>query len=354
MELITDIPVRRTLHSRLAEANLDDLEFGKYISDHMLVCDYFDGEWHTPQIVPFTNLSLSPSTLALHYGQTVFEGMKAFRMQDGRVSIFRIERHYQRFVRSLQRMCMVPPPEEIFTEGLIKLVQTDKAWISSKPGAALYIRPFVYASEAKFGVKVSEQYRFIIFTGPVPELYANPIKVKVETEYTRAARGGTGYAKCGGNYGGSFYPTHKARQEGYDQVLWTDAQTNTLVEESGMMNIMFVINDKLVTPPLSDSILDGITRDSLLTLARDLGIATEQRPISIDEIENGISNGSVTEAFGVGTAAVVAPIQTIHINGTDYHLPPYNNENRMYQVKQKLERIRTGKDDDVYGWNYVV
>ena len=354
MELITDIPVRRTLHSRLAEANLDNLEFGKYISDHMLVCDYFDGEWHTPQIVPFTNLSLSPSTLALHYGQTVFEGMKAFRMQDGRVSIFRIERHYQRFVRSLQRMCMVPPPEEIFTEGLIKLVQTDKAWIPSKPGAALYIRPFVYASEAKFGVKVSEQYRFIIFTGPVPELYANPIKVKVETEYTRAARGGTGYAKCGGNYGGSFYPTHRARQGGYDQVLWTDAQTNTLVEESGMMNIMFVIKDKLVTPPLSDSILDGITRDSLLMLARDLGIATEQRPVSIDEIGNGISNGSVTEAFGVGTAAVVAPIQTIHIKGNDYHLPPYSHDNLMYRIKQKLERIRTGKDDDIYGWNYVV
>ncbi len=354
MELITDIPVRRTLHSRLAEANLDDLEFGKYISDHMLVCDYFDGEWHTPQIVPFANLSLSPATLALHYGQTVFEGMKAFRMQDGRISIFRIERHYQRFVRSLQRMCMVPPPEEIFTEGLIKLVQTDKAWIPSKPGAALYLRPFVYASEAKFGVKVSEQYRFIIFTGPVPELYANPIKVKVETEYIRAARGGTGYAKCGGNYGGSFYPTHKARQEGYDQVLWTDAHTNTLVEESGMMNIMFVMNDKLVTPPLSDSILDGITRDSLLTLAKDLGIAIEQRPISIDELEKGIRNGSITEAFGVGTAAVVAPIQTIHIKGTDYHLPPYSHENLMYRIKQKLERIRTGKDDDVYGWNYIV
>ncbi len=354
MELLTQIPVRRTLHSRLAEANLDELEFGKYVSDHMLVCDYFDGEWHTPQIVPFANLSLSPSTLALHYGQTVFEGMKAFRMQDGRISIFRIERHYQRFVRSLRRMCMVPPPEDIFTEGLIKLVETDQAWMASKPGVALYIRPFVYASEAKFGVKVSEQYRFIIFTGQVPELYANPIKIKVETEYIRAARGGTGYAKCGGNYGGSFYPTHKARQEGYDQVLWTDAHTNTLVEESGMMNIMFVINNKLVTPPLSDSILDGITRDSLLILAKDLGIAIEQRPIAIDELEKGIRNGSITEAFGVGTAAVVAPIQTIHIKGTDYHLPPYSHENLMYQVKQKLERIRTGKDDDVYGWNYVV
>jgi branched-chain amino acid aminotransferase len=354
MELLTHIPIRRTLHSRLEEANLEELEFGKYISDHMLVCDYFDGEWHTPQIVPFANLSLSPSTLALHYGQTVFEGMKAFRMQDGRISIFRIERHYQRFVRSLQRMCMVPPPEEVFTEGLKKLVHTDLAWIPSNPGAALYIRPFVYASEAKFGVKVSEQYRFIIFTGPVPELYANPIRVKVETEFIRAARGGTGYAKCGGNYGGSFYPTHKARQEGYDQVLWTDAQTNTLVEESGMMNIMFVMNDKLVTPPLSDSILDGITRDSLLTLTKDLGNAIEQRPIYIDELAKGIRNGSITEAFGVGTAAVVAPIQTIHIKGTDYHLPPYSHDNLMYQVKQKLERIRTGKDDDVYGWNYIV
>jgi branched-chain amino acid aminotransferase len=353
MELITDITVRKTAHSKIDEIDFDHLEFGKWISDHMLVCDYSDHEWGQAQIVPYANLSLSPASLALHYGQTVFEGMKAFRMHDGNINIFRMDKHYDRFVRSLNRMCMAVPPKEIFSEGLLKLVSLDRAWVPSKPGAALYLRPFVYASEAKFGVKVSEQYRFVIFTGPVPELYAKPIKVKVETNYVRAAKGGTGFAKCGGNYGASFYPTQKARKEGYDQVLWTDAIENKFIEESGMMNVMFVIGDSLVTPPLSDSILDGVTRDSLLTLANDLGYKTEERRISIDELEKAFRNNNITEAFGAGTAAVVAPIDTIHITGIDYHLPQYNSDNLLNKVKQKLERIRAGLDEDVYGWNYI-
>ena len=290
----------------------------------------------------------------LYYGQTVFEGMKALRMHDGRVNIFRIDRHYDRFVRSLERMCMAVPPKEIFAEGLIRLVGLDRAWVPGHQGASLYLRPFVYASEARFGVKISDQYRFIIFTGPVAETFATPIKVKVETDYIRAARGGTGFAKCGGNYGGAFYPTQEAKKQGYDQVLWTDAKENKFIEESGMMNAMFVINETLVTPPLSDSILDGITRDSLLTLANDLGFKTEERPVAVDELENAFRNKTITEAFGAGTAAVVAPIQTIHINGIDYDLPEYSHENLHYKIKQKLERIRSGKDEDVYGWNYVL
>src|SRR5687767_197811 len=216
MELIKEIVVRKTNHSKIDEVDFEHLEFGKHIADHMLVCDYKDGRWHQPQVVPFTNLSLNPATLALHYGQTVFEGMKAFRMVDGNINIFRIERHYNRFCRSLDRMCMAIPPKDIFIEGLAKLVETDKAWVPKEKGSALYLRPFVYASEARFGVKISDQYRFIIFTGPVPELYTKPIKVKVETNYIRAAKGGTGFAKCGGNYGGAFYPTKLAREEGYD------------------------------------------------------------------------------------------------------------------------------------------
>ncbi|MBL7747999.1 MAG: aminotransferase class IV, partial [Chitinophagaceae bacterium] len=267
MELLTDIEVRKARQSKVQEVDFTSLEFGKYVADHMLVCDYDKGEWQQPMIVPFANLSLNPATLALHYGQTVFEGMKAFRMADGRVNIFRIDRHYERFVRSLDRMCMAVPPREIFTEGLMKLVELDRAWVPKEPGAALYLRPFMYASEAKFGIKISEQFRFVIFTGPVPELFAHPVKVKVETNYIRAARGGTGFAKCGGNYGGAYYPTKLAREEGYDQVLWTDGRDNQFIEESGSMNVMFVINNKLVTPPLSDSILDGVTRDSLLTIA---------------------------------------------------------------------------------------
>ena len=354
MELLTEIAVRKTNNSKISEVDFDNLEFGKYVADHMLVCDYADGEWQQPMIVPFANLSLNPATLALHYGQTVFEGMKAFRMQDGNVNIFRIEKHYDRFVRSLDRMCMAAPSKEVFTEGLLRLVATDKAWVPKQPGSSLYLRPFVYASEARFGVKISEQYRFVIFTGPVPELYAKPIKVKVETQYVRAAKGGTGAAKCGGNYGGAYYPTKLAREQGYDQVLWTDGKENKFIEESGMMNVMFVMNDTLVTPPLSDSILDGVTRDSLLILANDLGYKIAERPVSVEELEKAFRSNSITEAFGAGTAAVVAPIDTIHINGIDYHLPQYNEENVLNKIKQRLEKIRTGQEEDIYGWNYIV
>ncbi len=354
MELLTGIRVRKTTHSKLTEVDFGALEFGKHISDHMLVCDYAEGEWHTPHIVPFGNLVASPSMLALHYGQTVFEGMKAFRMEDGRSNIFRMEKHYNRFVRSLERMCMAIVPKEIFVEGLSRLVELDQAWIPEQPGTALYLRPFAFASEAKFGLKVADEYRFIIFTGPVPPLFAHPVKVKVETDYIRAARGGTGFAKCGGNYGGTFYPTLQAKKEGYDAVLWTDAKENKYIEESGSMNVMFVINGTLVTPPLSDSILDGITRDSLLTLARDLAYKTEERPISVQELEEAFKKGTITEAFGAGTAAVVAPIGTIHINGADHQLPPYTKTSISTRLKYRIERIRTGKEEDKFGWNFVI
>lgn len=354
MEIIADIPVRKTTYSRIQEVDFEHLEFGKYISDHMLVCDYAHGQWKEPQIVPYANLSLSPSALALHYGQTVFEGMKAFRMKDGRINIFRMEKHYDRFVKSLRRMCMAVVPKEIFVEGLKQLVELDRNWVPSKPGHALYLRPFVFASEARFGVKVSEEYRFIIFTGPVPSLYADPIKVKVETEYIRAAKGGTGFAKCGGNYGASFLPTQQARHEGYDQVLWTDGIEHKYIEESGMMNVMFVINDTLITAPLSDSILDGVTRDSLLTLAKDLGYKTEERPVAVAELEQAFKSGTITEAFGAGTAAVVAPIKTIHINGNDLMLPKYDENKLLYKLKNRLEQIRLGTNADVHDWNFII
>lgn len=359
MELLTEIIVRKTNHSRLGEVDFENLEFGKYVADHMLICDYkatgnYSSGWQQPYVVPFANLSLNPATLALHYGQTVFEGMKAFRMHNGKVNIFRLERHYERFGKSLERMCMAVPPKEVFVEGLLALVETDKDWIPRKSGQALYLRPFMYASEARFGIKVSDEYRFIVFTGPVPELYAAPIKVKVETEYTRAAPGGTGFAKCGGNYGGAFLPTQEARKKGYDQVLWTTGQHDPFIEESGMMNVFFVIDDTLITPPLSDTILDGITRDSLLVLSRELGLQCEERAISVAELEKAFRSNTITEAFGAGTAAVVAPIGTIHINGIDYNLPGYSHESVLNRIKQRLERIRLGLDEDTYGWNYVI
>ena len=354
MEITSTIPIRHTTHSRINEVNFEDLEFGKYVADHMLICDFTNGAWQSPQILPYSNLSMSPSTLALHYGQTVFEGMKAFRMDDGRINIFRLERHYERFCRSLERMCMQVLPKEIFMEGLLQLVELDKAWVPSRAGDALYLRPFMIASEARFGVKISDEYRFVIFTGPVPSLYAQPIKVKVETNYIRAARGGTGFAKCGGNYGGAYYPTRQARLEGYDQVLWTDGKENKFIEESGMMNVLFVINDTLVTPPLSDSILDGITRDSLLTLAKDMGYKTEERPVSITELEKSFNDCTITEAFGAGTAAVVAPIQVINIGGTDFRLPEYGPGNLLFKLKHQLEQIRAGLEPDVHEWNFII
>jgi branched-chain amino acid aminotransferase len=354
MELIAEIPVTKTLYSKIDEVDFNQLEFGKYFSDHMLVCDYRNGQWQTPEIVPYGNMMMSPSTLALHYGQTIFEGIKAFRMADGRINIPRIEKHHERFVKSAERMCMALIPKEIFVEGLLQLVALDRAWVPSQPGDALYMRPFMYASEERYGVKISDEYRFIIFTGPVPSMYVNPIKVKVETDYIRAARGGTGFAKCGGNYGAAFYPTQQARKEGYDQVLWTDAATNSFIEESGTMNALFVINGVLVTPAVSDSILDGITRDSLLTLANDLGYATEERPVSISELETAFANGSITEAFGAGTAAVVAPIKLISINGVDYELPAYNENSLLNRLSTHMLQLRQGVVPDVHGWNNII
>lgn len=354
MEILADMTIQKIRKSKIQEVDFENLEFGKYISDHMLVCDYEYGHWNTPHIVPVGNLSLHPATLALHYGQTVFEGMKAFRMQDGRINIFRIEKHYDRLAKSLDRMCMAVPPKEIFEEGLKKLVELDMEWVPKKAGQALYLRPFVYASEAKFGIKISEQYRFVIFTGPVAELYTQPIKVKVEQQYTRAAKGGTGFAKCGGNYGGAYYPTKLAREQGYNQVLWTDGRENKFIEESGSMNVVFVINNKIITAPLSDSILDGITRDSLIRLAATMGIAVEERPIAVDELESAFQKGFITEAFGAGTAAVVAPIQLIGIDGIDYTLPDYNDNSLHRILKQKLENIRKGIEQDIFEWNHIV
>jgi len=330
------------------------MQFGQYTSDHMFEAVYRDGEWQDGEIRPFENLSLSPLTLALHYGQSVFEGMKAFRTVDGRVNIFRMEKHFQRLNKSLQRMCMPVIPYDLFTAAMEQLVFLDRKWVPSEEGSALYLRPFVFASEARMGVKVADEYRFIIVSGPVPTLYPKPIRVKVEMEYIRAAAGGTGAAKCAGNYGGAFYPTALAREAGYDQVIWTDAREHRYVEESGTMNLCFVFNGVLVTPPVSDSILDGVTRDSLLQMATDLNIPFEERKVSIEEIRNGLKDGSLAEVFGAGTAAVIAPVRTIGINGEDLDLPAYGPDSIMYTLKRELEAIRGGVKADHHDWNFIV
>lgn len=354
METILHIPVTKTEHSAIGAVDWNSLSFGHYVSDHLLTCRYRNGDWQQPRIVPFQNLSLPPTTLALHYGQSVFEGMKAFRQQDGRVNIFRPDKHHQRLNASLMRMCMPLIPYDLFVAALQQLVAVDEAWVPGAEDQALYIRPLVFASEGRLGVKVADEYLFLVMTSPVPVLYPNPIRVKVERNYIRAARGGTGAAKCAGNYGGAFYATQKAKAEGFDNLLWMDAFEHQSVEESGTMNLFFAVDGTLLTPPLSDTILDGVTRDSLLTLARDLDIPVEVRPVPIDEILEAIRAGRKVEAFGAGTAAVVAPIGVIGVDGELHSLPAYTADSLLFRLKKSLDDLRTGRAPDRYGWNLVV
>ncbi len=346
--------IERTAKSRMAEVDLNNLGFGSYISDHMLVADYKNGTWSEPKVMPYGELPMTPAILALHYGQAIFEGMKAFKMKDGAISIFRVQRHHQRLLKSLERMCMPAISEELFTSSLQAVIETDHQWVPDKEGCSLYIRPLVFASESKLGVKISDQYKFVIMTSPVGPYFMKPIRVKVEEVYVRAAEGGTGFAKCAGNYGGAFYPTQLAREQGFDQVLWTDAKEHQYIDESGAMNVMFVLNGKLITPKLTSAILDGVTRNSILTLAKDLGMPSEERRISLDELIDGFKKGTLTEAFGAGTAAVVSQIAAINIHGKDYNLPPVNARSFQQRVKQKLNNIRIGTEPDVYGWNYII
>lgn len=348
------ISIQRTAHSRLAETDFKNLGFGSCISDHMLIADYKNGVWQEPHIVPFGEIGMTPAILALHYGQAVFEGMKAFRMQDGRLNMFRPHRHHQRFLRSLDRMCMPAIAEDLFIHALAAIVRTDAAWVPAQEGCSLYLRPVMFATESRLGVKVSDEYKFVVLTSPVGPYFTKPIRVKVEQHYVRAAEGGTGYAKCAGNYGGAFYPAALARKEGFDQVLWTDARNHEYIDESGAMNIMFVIGGKIVTPALTSAILDGVTRDSILTLAADMGIPAEQRKVSVRELQEAFQHQTLTEAFGVGTAAVVSSITGIHIHGKDYTLRPPEPTSFQLRVKEMLSQIRTGQQPDRHGWNYLI
>jgi branched-chain amino acid aminotransferase len=346
--------LERTTKSRIKDVDFNNIEFGKYISDHMLVADFLDNKWQTPAIVPFQDIPMSPAMLSLHYGQSVFEGMKAFKNKDGDLCIFRPQKHGERLNKSLARMCMPEIPEELFIQSLHAIVETDKAWIPTSEGASLYIRPFVFAFEPRLGVKIADHFKFIILTSPAGAYFSKPTRLKVEKTFVRAAEGGTGFAKCSGNYGGAFYPTQLARQQGFDQVLWTDAKEHKYIDEAGVMNVMFVINGKLVTPKLTSALLDGVTRDSILKLAPGLGITVEERRVSVDEIEEAFRKGTITEAFGSGTAAVVSPIATINIEGVDYNLPEAGPDSFQQRAKQKLSNIRYGHEADVHGWNYII
>jgi branched-chain amino acid aminotransferase len=350
----TTIPIQQVEKSKLKETDFNNLEFGKYIADHMVVADFKNGRWHEPAIVPFGDISVSPAMLSLHYGQAIFEGMKAFWMSDGNINIFRPKKHHVRLNRSMDRMCMPAISEEMFLQSLHALVELDKEWIPKAEGSSLYIRPLVFAYEARLGVKVADHFKFIIMNSPVAAYQAKPYRLKVEDTYVRTAEGGTGFAKCAGNYGGAFYPTQLAREQGFDQILWTDHKEHKYIDEVGMMNVFFMIRGKLVTPKLTTAILDGVTRDTLITLAKDMGVEVEERRVSVEEIEKGFRNGDVTEAFGSGTAAVVAPIAVIHIHGTDLEIPEPGKESFQLRVKAKLNSIRMGLEPDRHNWNYVI
>lgn len=351
----SSISVERVKQSRIEQVDFKKLEFGHHLSDHMFVADYENGVWNNPRVVPFGDITMSPAMLSLHYGQTVFEGMKAFRTSNGDINIFRPSTHLTRLNKSLDRMCMPAVPEELFLSALETLIDVDSDWVPDAEDGTLYIRPLVFATEARLGVKVADQYRLIIMTSPVGPYQSNPYRLKVENHFVRTAEGGTGSAKCAGNYGGAFYPTQIARREGFDQILWTDHKEHKYIDEVGMMNVMFVLDGKLVTPKLSSAILEGVTRDSILTLAHDMNIMPiEERRVSIDEIKDGFIKGTLTEAFGTGTAAVVAPIAVIHIDGKDFELPEAGATSFQHQVKEKLSNMRLGLEPDPYGWNHIV
>ncbi|MDE0871655.1 MAG: branched-chain amino acid aminotransferase [Flavobacteriales bacterium] len=346
--------IHQTQTSRLDQVDFNALEFGKVFSDHMFVMEYEGGAWQRGKIEPYGPFTMSPASMVFHYGQAIFEGMKAFRQDNGQVSLFRPGMNIARFNKSAVRMCMPEVPEDIFMEALAALVKLDASWVPDGPSTSLYIRPFMIATDSYVGVRASKKYAFSIFTCPVGAYYKQPVKVKVEKYFTRATPGGTGFAKAAGNYAGSLYPLEKARAEGFDQLLWTDAIEHKYIEESGTMNAMFVLNDVLISPETSDTILDGVTRDTVLKLAEDLGFKVEIRRFSVEELHAGLESGLLTEAFGVGTAATLKPMAEIGLDGIRYQMTDAKEWKIAPRLMREFDGIRRGKIEDRFSWNIPV
>lgn len=350
---VLGINITKIETSKLNDINLADIPFGKYFTDHMLEADYENGEWKNIEIKPYQPLLLEPSTSALHYGQAIFEGMKAFSNEKGEAFIFRPYENFKRFNLSAQRMNMPEVSEELFIEGLRQLIEIDKNWIPTQPDHSLYIRPVMFGTDNLLGVKPSDTYKFLIILSPVGPFHAVPMKIAVEEKYTRAAPGGVGFSKNAGNYGASMLPATKAKQQGYDQVLWTDAFEHKWLQEVGMMNIGFIINNIFITPMLEETILKGVTRDSVLTILKDMGIKTEERKISIDEIIDEYNKGRINEIFGMGTAAVISLIKELKYKNTVMKFDT-NDFTIAADIKKQLNNIRRGKTEDVHSWMFKV
>ncbi len=349
-----DIKITKTPNSRLEQTDFNNLPFGRTFSDHMFVADYEDGEWKNFQIVPYGDISVSPAISALHYGQSFFEGLKAYKHADGTVSVFRPDKNAKRFNKSAERLCMPTLPEDIFIQSIAAVVDIDREWIPGKANHSMYIRPFMFATDRYLGVAPSTTYKYMVLLGPTGPYFSKTLRVKIENYYTRSAEGGMGYAKSSGNYGGAMYPAKKATEEGFDQLIWTDAKNHEYIEEMGAANVMFVLDGKVITPSTRDTILDGVTRDTVLTLAREWGYPVEERRVSVAEIIEGAKNGKLEDAFGAGTAATIAPVGSISLNGEEYFLSDPKTREFSQRVLRELDAIKYGNTADTHGWNYIV
>ena len=351
--IINDIEIIKAKTSKIKEVDFNNLSFGKTFSDHMLECNFKNGAWEAPKVVPYQGITLDPSAKIFHYGQSVFEGMKAYKDANEDVWLFRPLENFKRLNISSKRLAIPELPEAYFMDGLRALLEVDKDWIPTNEGSSLYIRPFVFASGQGFHASPADAYKFIICTAPSGAYFSGKVKVLIEETYSRSANGGVGYAKAGGNYAGQFYPTQLAVEKGYQQVIWTDDTNHEYIEEAGAMNIFVRINDTLITGPTSDRILDGITRKSIIDLAKAEGIAVEVRKISVKEVVEAAKNGSLKEMFGAGTAAVISPIDGFGFQGTDYDLPELKETYASY-LKKRITDIQTNKSEDPFGWRYKV
>ena len=354
MTSTVDIKITATTHTRVNEQDVNNVQFGRIFSDHMFIAEFENGRWTKATIEPYKLIPMSYAIAALHYGQAIFEGMKAYKGEDGSVSVFRPLDNFKRLNVSAVRMAMPEVPEDLFMNGLLELLRLDKAWVPTAEYGSLYIRPFLIAVDEAIGVRPSDKYQFVIITSPAGKYYNEPVKVLVEQDYFRAVKGGVGYVKAAGNYGRSLYPTRLAQDKGFQQVIWTDAETHKYVEESGTMNLMFMIDGKLLTPALSDTILAGITRDSVLKIARDWNIPVEERKVSIEEIVTAFNTGKLEEAFGTGTAATIAHISAIGIGEKLMTLPQVSDRKFSPKVDEYLRSVRKGKVDDKFNWMFSI
>lgn len=350
----TDIKINKTNASRLGDVDFENIQFGRVFSDHMFVADFADGKWGDFEILPFQDLQYNPAFNSLHYGQSVFEGMKAHLDADGNVVLFRPMDNFARLNRSCERLCMATIDPQIMLDGLSELVKIDKEWIPKTEDGALYLRPFIFATDQYIGVAPSETYKLVIFTCPVNKYYDAAVKVKVEDVYARAAAGGTGAAKAAGNYAASLLPAKIAKEEGYDQLIWTDSVEHKYIEESGTMNLMVIIDGKIITPPAGETILSGITRMSVIQIAKDLGYTVEERQLSVDEVIEAQKAGKLEDMFGTGTAVTITHISGFGRKGVDYELPPVSERKISKHLKEELEALKRNQRDSHPEWLVIV